>query len=94
MRRNRPHQTISVIQRERGSMRGQRHSRGQGLDWDDPAWCTGDRSSANYKTSGEGIECMSYSCRRMPPPPSPHEHTHMHNTEGIDKGRERDWKRK
>ena len=33
VRRNRPHQTISVIQRERGSMRGQRHSRGQGSDW-------------------------------------------------------------
>ena len=41
----------------------------------------------------EGIECM-YSCRRMPPPPPPHEHTHMHNTQGIDKGKERDWKRK
>ena len=39
---------------------------------------------------------MSYSCRRMPPPPPPprHEHTHMHNTQGIDKGKERDWKRK
>ena len=49
--------------------------------------------SGFYKTSGEGIECMSYSCRRIPPTP-PHEHTRIHNTQGIDKGRERDWKRK
>ena len=47
----------------------------------DPAWYSGDRSSANYKTSGEGIECMSYSCRRMPAPSTPRTYTYeQHST--------------
>ena len=69
MRRNRPHhQTISVIHRERGSMRDQRHSKGQGSDWQTTVMIGAQPTTKPVEKVLNACPILVDAC---PPPPHP-----------------------